>query len=184
MPSFEINGVVFIHIPKNAGISITRWFAKHFKIKPTQTGYIHPETSMIKIPFDETFAVVRNPWDRTVSLWSFWNKMNRMDISFDEFVRNIHTYKFHEGAWFTLDQSQKTWIPDGVTYLLKFETLEEDFKLIQEKFGCFEPLEHENTSEHDEYEKYYTQETWDIVAEVFKDDIEEFGYKNTFPVYN
>lgn len=42
----------------------------------------------------------------------------------------------------------------------------------------------ENTSEHDEYEKYYTQETWDIVAEVFKDDIEEFGYKNTFPVYN
>ena len=178
MPSTEVNGLVFIHIPKTAGCSITKWLTTHFNTKPTLSKCMHPSTSMINIPFDETFAVVRNPWDRTVSLWAFWNKIKKTNVSFDEFVRNIRDYKFNERSWFTLDQPQKVWIPNGVTYLLKFETLEEDFKVIQEKLGCFEPLSHINSSEHDDYKTYYIKETWDIVADVFKDDIEEFGYTN------
>jgi hypothetical protein len=152
--------------------------ATQIKVKPTLFGCIHPSTSMIKTPFNETFTVVRNPWDRVVSLWAFWNKTNRMNTPFDTFVRNLHTYKFNEQSWFTFDQPQKAWFPNGVTYLLKFETLEEDFKVIQGKLGCNEPLPKINTTEHDDYRTYYTQETWDIVANVFKDDIEEFGYTN------
>ena len=178
MPSVEVNGLVFIHIPKNAGCSITKWLATHFSSKPTLSKCMHPSTSMIEVPFYEIFVVVRNPWDRVVSLWAFWNKNNRTNIPFDTFVRNLHTYKFNEKAWFTFDQSQKAWFPNGVTYLLKFETLEEDFKVIQEKLGCHEPLPKINTSEHDDYRTYYTPETWDIVSNVFKDDIEEFGYTN------
>jgi hypothetical protein len=178
MPSIEINGLVFIHIPKTAGVSITNWLATHFKVKHNLSNYIHPSTTMITNSFNETFAVVRNPWDRTVSLWAFYNKIKKTNIPFDEFVKNLHTYKLNIYSWFTFDQPQKAWIPHGVTYLLKFETLEEDFKVIQEKLGCFEPLEHLNSSEHGDYRTYYTPETWDIVSEVFKDDIEEFGYTN------
>jgi hypothetical protein len=139
---------------------------------------MHPSTEMITNLTSETFAVVRNPWDRIVSLWAFWNKIKKTYVPFDTFVRNLNNYKFAEESWFTFDQPQKAWIPNGVTYLLKFETLEEDFKVIQEKLGCHEPLPRLNTSEHDDYHTYYTPETWDIVANVFKDDIEEFGYTN------
>jgi hypothetical protein len=104
--------------------------------------------------------------------------MKNSDIPFDTFVRNLGTYKFSEESWFTFDQAQKAWFPNGVTYLLKFETLEEDFKVIQEKLGCNEPLQRLHKTEHDDYHTYYTPETWNIVAELFKDDIETFGYKD------
>jgi hypothetical protein len=110
------------------------------------------------------------------SLWAFWNKLKKADVPFDAFVRNLHTYKFNENSWFTFDQPQKAWIPDGVTYLLKFETLEQDFVQIQTLLGCTDPLPRVNTSQHDDYHTYYTDETRDIVARVFKDDIEAFGY--------
>lgn len=100
----------------------------------------------------------------------------KQNVPFDDFVRNLHEYKFQETSWFTFDQPQKAWIPNGVTYLLKFETLEDDFKVIQKKFNCFEPLLSMNMTEHEDYRTYYTQETQDIVADVFKDDIEAFNY--------
>jgi hypothetical protein len=124
----------------------------------------------------QTFAVVRNPWDRVVSLWAFWNKLKKEDVLFDAFVRNLQSYKFSENSWFTFDQPQKAWIPDGVTYLLKFETLEQDFVQIQNFYECTDPLPKVNVSQHEDYHTYYTDETRDIVAQVFKDDIEAFGY--------
>jgi hypothetical protein len=170
---------VFIHIPKTAGTSISFWFKKNIH-DVIFRNTVHVSLSNIKYSYDFSICVVRNPWDRIVSLWAFWNKLKKENIPFDFFVRNLHTYIFNEHAWFTFDTPQKAWVPNGVTYLLKFETLEDDFKVIQEKFNCFEPLPCVNTSEHDDYKKYYTQETWDIVSDVFKDDVEEFGYKNTF----
>lgn len=167
---------MFIHIPKNAGYSISRWLINNFTGKYLDTGCIHPSTSMIKQKFEESFAVVRNPWDRTVSLWAFWNKIKKTEITFDYFVRNLHTFKFNEISWFTLDKPQKTWIPEGVTYLLKFETLEDDFKIIQNRLGCHDPLLKINQSQHDDYKSYYTSETWNMVSEIFREDIESFGY--------
>ena len=175
-----LDEMTFIHIPKTGGISITNWFIKNFasKIKSNMSNIRHPSTEMTDLKTPETFTVVRNPWDRVVSLWAFWNKIKKQDVPFDDFVRNLHNYKFHEAAWFTFDQPQKAWIPNGVTYLLKFETLDEDFKLIQEKFNCTEPLCHINSTKHAYYKTYYTLETWNIVSEIFKDDIETFGYEN------
>jgi hypothetical protein len=99
----------------------------------------------------ETLAVVRNPWDRIVSLWAFWNKLKKDDVPFDTFVRNLSTYKFQDNSWFTFDQPQKAWIPNGVTYLLKFETLDQDFVQIQNIYGCTDPLPKINESVHDDY---------------------------------
>jgi hypothetical protein len=177
----SINELTFIHVPKTAGASITTWFVSNFrslKRHDMKIHTLHPSTEMFENLTSETFAVVRNPWDRVVSLWAFWKKIKKTDVPFDTFVRNLGNYKFAEQSWFTFDQPQKAWFPNGVTHLLKFETLEEDFKVIQEKLGCNEPLPRLNTSEHDDYHTYYTPETWDIVANVFKDDIEEFGYTN------
>jgi len=170
--------LTFVHIPKNSGTSIIQWLEKNFNepIARNGTGYLHPSLPMLGAT-EETFAVVRNPWDRIVSLWSFWSQFEgNQNITFETFVRNLKSYKFEETAWFTFDQPQKAWIPDGVTHLLRFETLENDFKVIQERLGCSEPLPHINDTLRDDYHTYYTDETRDIVAQVFKDDIEAYGF--------
>jgi len=158
----------FVHIPKTAGTSIRVWLNKIVHSS------VHRNAHML-VP-TETFAVVRNPWDRIVSLWLQYNSLKKTDIPFDTFVRNLSSYKFHERSWFNFAQPQKEWIPDGVTYLLRFETLEQDFAQIQKIYGCTDSLPKINTSQHDDYHTYYTDETRDIVAQVFKDDIEAFGY--------
>lgn len=160
--------LTFVHIPKTGGTSVRAWLSKN------TPRYIHPSLPMMTP--QETFAVVRNPWDRVVSLWAFWNKLKKADVPFDDFVRNLQSYKFREDSWFTFDQPQKAWIPDGVTYLLKFETLDQDFVQIQTLLGCTDPLPKVNTSQHEDYHTYYTDETRDIVSQVFKDDIEAFNY--------
>jgi len=135
--------LTFVHIPKTGGMSIRSWLMR--KTPP----YIHPSLPMMTP--QETLAVVRNPWDRIVSLWAFWNKLKKDDVPFDTFVRNLSTYKFQDNSWFTFDQPQKAWIPNGVTYLLKFETLDQDFVQIQNIYECTDPLPKINESVHDDY---------------------------------
>ena len=160
--------LTFVHIPKTGGMSVRMWLSKN------TPRYIHPSLPMITP--QQTCAVVRNPWDRVVSLWAFWNKLKKANIPFDNFVRNLSSFKFNDVSWFTFDQPQKAWIPNGVTYLLRFETLDRDFVQIQNLFGCTDPLPKINASDHADYHTYYTDETRDIVARVFKDDIDTFGY--------
>jgi len=179
MPALTVNGLTFVHIPKTAGKSVTRWIHDNFrdKLYCPDLAYTHPKLSMIDNVGTDTFAIVRNPWDRIVSLWAFWTGcVIHPDVPFDTFVRNLDKYTFADWAWFTFAEPQKGWIPEGVTHLLKFETLEEDFRVIQERLGCFEPLPCVNASVRSNFRQYYTDETRDIIAQVFKDDIEAFGY--------
>jgi hypothetical protein len=174
MVCMKVKDCVFIHIPKTAGSSITQWIKENTSYREYFEYPVHAKLSNIKDSYEFSFCVVRNPWDRVVSLWAFWNEVKNTHVSFDTFVYNLNTYKFSED--FTFDQPQKEWIPDGVTHLLKFETIVQDFVQIQDLFGSSVPLLNINASEHTEYHTYYTQETWDIVATIFKHDIEAFGY--------
>ena len=38
-------------------------------------------------------------------------------------------------------------------------------------------LAHSNASEHADYRTYYTKETRNIVAEIYRDDIDRFGFQ-------
>jgi Sulfotransferase family len=190
MTTYIVKGVTFVAIPKNASTSIGCWLHDNFlrQITYPKVGGIHASLPMIENATPITCAVVRNPWSRVVSAWAYEKKnpLKRFHQrgplkpelpSFDDFVRNLNKYSLIERAWFTWATPQKEWIPNGVTYLLRFETLEEDFKKIQNLFGCSAPLKLVNTSDHEDYRTYYTPETQAIVADIFKDDIELFGYE-------
>jgi hypothetical protein len=64
-----------------------------------------------------------------------------------------------------------------VTHLLRFENLEKDFKIIQDICQCYQPLGMINKTNHAHYRTYYNEETRQVVAEIFKEDIEAFGYE-------
>jgi hypothetical protein len=174
MPAFNDGKITFIHIPKTAGSSISRWCLKR------TDGIIlkdHIFLNEIENPAPITFTVVRNPWDRIVSMFVFIQKHMPQFLceEFNDFV--LHKIKIWSFGKHKLSTPQIRWIEPGVMYLFRFENLKEDFKIIQDIFQCYEPLPLANKTEHDHYRTYYNEETRQAVAEMFKEDIEAFGYE-------
>jgi hypothetical protein len=61
--------------------------------------------------------------------------------------------------------------------VIKLEEIDSKFHIIQDLLGCKEPFPTAlNASEHDHYSTYYTSETKEMVAEMFKEDFDHFGY--------
>lgn len=163
MPTFSDDSITFIHIPRTGGSSITEWFRDNTSyIKNT---YHHKFASEIYNPSSLIFTVVRNPWDRIVSIYSYLiNNIEVFTYNFDFFICNIFKTGKFDGK--KISTPQVRWIEPGVTHVLRFENLEEDFKIIQDILQCYEPLPLTNLTEHDHYRTYYTEETRQIVAEI------------------
>lgn len=182
MPTLSDDKMTFIHIPKTAGGSILIWYMKNIMhiTKVSEYKYTlkdHMFLTEIEKPAPITFAVIRNPWDRVVSMYTFI-KSHLHDLvlkDFNDFV--LYKIKIYFLGVHKLSTPQIRWIEPGVTHLLRFENLEEDFKIIQDIFQCYEPLPLINKTNHAHYRTYYNDETRQAVAEMFKDDIEAFGYE-------
>ena len=93
--------LIFIGICKTGSTSIVDTFKKKYKI----TGKAHSiknftyklDSTITKITEDDfnnykLFTVIRNPYDRIVSLWLWGQKIYR--VSFKEFVNNIYNNKY------------------------------------------------------------------------------------------
>jgi len=200
--------MTFIHIPKCAGNSITIWMKKNLNAKITK-GKQHATVYQTKVgtkhklgPIKDlgfTFCIVRNPYDYLVSWYEFRRRLciqyieyleknpglvdsrkkrfnlqghkQRLDrlnnIGFEEWVKSHHIKQQHYWA-------------NDCDYVMKLENINEDFKIIQNKTGIFEPLPHNNAGgiRKKDYKSYYTkQETIDYVANKFSNDLTFYNYK-------
>jgi len=63
-----------------------------------------------------------------------------------------------------------------VNFVGRFENLEKDFQTVCIKIGVTASLPKINVSSHESYQKYYNDETIEIVNDVFKQDVFTFGY--------
>ena len=63
-----------------------------------------------------------------------------------------------------------------VDYVGSFEQLETDFNNIMQKLNLDVTLPHLNNTKHDNYQKYFTEKSKQRVAELWKPDIDAFGY--------
>ena len=176
----------FIHIPKTGGVSISQWLTRNVKgeyLLDKQHGGKHADQTRIakflklkQQPMGYTFCVVRNPWDRVVSAYHYYLRRKAIDknISFEDFLRGQWN-KSKGNIWGCATKQMHEYYYD-VDVILRFENLNEDFKVIQEFFGRDQSLSKNNTSNHKDFRTYYTPEMVDIVAKKHAKDIQLYNY--------
>ena len=188
--------VVFIHIPKNAGTSICNF------LQEKQTGIcvqpkIHSDINDIKNKFPQAyknyrkFAVVRNPYDRMVSWFSYLKESaenSDFDMSlmypteFSKWIEDPFKYwlpheklNIDENGKYSLHflEHQYTWVDETVT-ILKYENLKEE---LIDFLGEQVDLPIMNKSKRDEYIDYYNRKSLDIVYNRYEEDFKKYNYK-------
>ena len=145
------------------------------------------------------FTFVRNPWDLAVSHYFYRNKVLKkcLDTGCDDWVIKFfeESYKsigFNE--WIKKIEGKLTYINDKVSiqndmlvdesencivdFVGRYENLQSDFEFIRSKLGykCDELLL-KNESHHSHYSDYYTDESADIIRNIYAEDINLFGYE-------
>ena len=177
------NNLTFVHIPKNGGSSVVKWLRDNFE---TDIIKGHPSLDMIKTEWNvsKSFAIVRNPWARIVSAYFYlqqygfyWDLNNIHTVedfpTFDSFVQSLD---YNMNTWNTVSTNQHEWLSSDDTIILRAESLNTDFKQIQNILDCDVPLPYINTSEHRDYKEYYNSSQVEHIRQVFKKDIDMFGY--------
>lgn len=178
---------IFIHINKTGGTSIAK------AIGLPQKRHLHVKEVISIIGEKEfntafVFSVVRNPFDKVVSHYKYRVKTNQTNmannhISFKDWVK--YTYGNEKKSFYynnpKMFASQSDWLKDSngiirVNNILKFETLNSDYKNIAKFLGLQNELLHLNATKKESYSKYYDKETIEIVRNWFKEDIERFSY--------
>lgn len=146
-----------------------------------------------EIPQDYfVFTFVRNPWDRILSYYMFRNEprnSRRLSIhpeeriiTFKEWLNRLDEFKKYRRinpAFKIAIQPQMDTINDYPNFIGKYENLEEDLKFICQKINReYKTFKNVNptTKKKKHYSEYYDDETKDLVADLYKKDIEYFGY--------
>jgi len=178
------NKLIFIHMYKVAGISITNVF-KPLRIIPIGNKHFRCKR-LLKMVGPEIwndyfkFTFVRNPWDRLVSAYHFISKRrNFLKLSFTDWIikqnNNDHSLPTNLNC-----QLNKLMIDDemSVDFIGKIEEIEKDMDAIAKKRNLhLNPVPHKHYNNHKHYSYYYTNKTRDIVSKWHKSDIEYFEYE-------
>ena len=198
----------FIHIPKTAGQSLTQWIRHHDK--NTVLFDMHASASDLLskgVHLGETFTIIRNPYDRVVSTFSYYQAnaliqvdQKRIELTTDEEIAQwekqraeavrAQTYftslTFEEWLLECIDDNRKFWVVDNslvdytkhVNTVFRYETLDKDFKIMEDWFYTRLDFPEINISRMDDYRHYYKSEkTKQFVYDFFRKDFEQFDYK-------
>lgn len=187
---------LFVHIPKCAGVSFSN--ALFGYIGPGHLTLRNYEVLLTKKEYDSCFkfSIVRNPWDRLHSAYSFLmhggiaenDHQFREDVlskytSFEQFVISglsdsevLKYYHFLPQEHYLRNYRGRI----GVDYVGRFERLSDDFNVIANKLGLKCDLEHTNKTKHQlmtSYRDAYTVKMKERVRQVYGHDINLLGYK-------
>ena len=178
--------LAFVHINKTGGTSI----AKALDLQPK----CHLTVSEMQARLSAErwlralkFAFVRNPWDRAVSHYEYRVQTNQTSLggrplTFDQWLRRVYVERdpqFYDQP--KMFQPQSEWLKDAsgkmaVDFVGRFEDFGRQFALLTERLGIEARLPHLNGTRRDNYQRYYSPELVQIVADQFSEDIERFGY--------
>ncbi len=196
---------IFIHIPKNAGTSMGSTLG--FK------GTSHATADQVKKKLSRKqfesyfiFTIVRNPWDRFLSLYNYarleesyyhsainpkkavHGKHLDYDILKNASLKDcarllIKGQLRHDLTWNHWEQQYNWVFDDGgnrlVNYIGRFEDLKKSYEEITIKTGIPSstiPMINKSQEYKKAYQEYYDIETREIIADYYRKDIEVFKY--------
>ncbi len=134
------------------------------------------------------FTIVRNPWDRILSMYLFRKKVGYLETnwSFSDYVNRLYKanettkeFKFHGyrygAADYLIDENSNIIVDSIIKYEDRAAGLAKVSKAIQlEGMGSIK-VQQANSSKKC-YQDYYNPETKSMVAELYVKDIDLFGY--------
>lgn len=181
---------IFVHIPKCGGSTVIRHFQKFWKVTTEHMFMSEIDKMVDDLDSYYKFTVIRNPWERMASLWSYYQKpdLNRIRKEFkDEY--NIDSFKNLIYMLPTLksEYKNKTTFASMNEYLGDYEydniiplgNLSKELKDLSEVLvNSKKRVQIINSStKTDEIMLEYTPKMIDIVSQVYSDDIERFKFK-------
>ena len=178
--------LAFLHIQKTGGKSIRKVLQETFP-----TAYVGKKKAarLWHIPAKQAytrwnclhdyycFAFVRNPWDRLVSWYHFMRqteskrRRRAKELDFPEWLQTYGIGNLPTQADMLCKNGKVM-----VDFVGRFESLQEDFDKIGDKFEFNAALPHINVSSHKDYHDYYTMPLQRLVAKRYERDCELFGY--------
>ena len=183
---FYIPGeVLFVRVPRTASLAISDALTRKY-VRPENDVFagLHEHAFGRELRArltEETYAscapfmVVRNSWERLVSLYRWLRKHDMRNVK----RRQVDWPYPKFGKWLLTNPAspymnhallQSTWHTDGVE-IFRYEDLEE----ASNRYGI--SLEVTNNLSPCVWRDYYTSETKDLVYRVHKPDIMEFGFE-------
>ena len=195
----EEHKAIFIHIPKNAGSTVKNLLVGDDLFNKLKRPWRHRRHKDVNNKDYRKFAIVRNPYERMVSMYAYlngfltgndllntyqWdNKSESYKIAetmklnvdgFKEFVKDPTGEGWGDAWRLRLLNKQCYWVDKTVT-ILKYENLEDE---LSEFFGEKIDLQIINKTIHDDFSVYYDEESLDIVYNRYKEDFKRFNYDN------
>jgi len=201
---------LFVHINKSGGGVITNHMSNNGNVEIT--GKHRSLTKMLQCAKQlcnkginelTVFTVVRNPWERMLSMYLFYHSSNynspeffsgnlEIDNDFNNWIKWIYSKDFplsriHSDVniFKYCFSNQLNWISksNGELYdnvkILRFENLHNELHELftnEMKFKNINLEKKIHPTKHNHYSTYYTNETRDLVAKHYARDIEYFGY--------
>jgi len=185
---FHKPNVIFIGHNKNATTNVHRtlgtWWSKDGPQQKGLLGLPDPEINADmpaseyrkRYPKHFIFTIVRNPYDRVLSLFTYRHR------------HNPETYPTFEGL--VKDQKRHMILPTQVSiinkneacdFIARFENLDMDMKkvgkIIGIKWSWPYSKTHSNRTSHGHYSEYYTEDMKDIVTDLYREDLKRFNYE-------
>lgn len=194
---------LFIHIPKTGGRSVLSALGDKFTVQHRTIVDVQDTDRTLLGPTVTKFTVIRNPWDRAVSMWMFFGHMGLLKtaISFRDWLarkKNFPDLRPRLSQWSHLIKRDGTC---PINNFLRFENLAADFASIASTIGIAAALPHigereksmvvrianirySNSSEVDTmraavadyHNAYTTQALIDTVSASESEVISRFGY--------
>jgi hypothetical protein len=197
---------IFVHIRKAAGSSIRDTLEPLSLVKPTdnwskiKSRFLRTEKDYKKYAFRQhdninvaqrlmppelfesyfKFAFVRNPWDRLVSEYEFIRRRPDHGRHSKVMKMGFEKYIVYQSKRFDAHQINMLADKNGnllMDFIGKFENLHDDWNRVTDKLGIEnKELTHRKKAGIKDYNSYYTDESRALVSELWKRDIEAFGY--------
>lgn len=203
---YNINSkkILFIHIPKNAGGSLSMILQPYYSQEGSKGIAGHPDYHEVVLtkgnPYiktiDLTLAIIRNPYERVYSWYHYIRNSNDHGhlreqekfkaLDFKESVKWLRenteelTTSFYspEGSKLVIKQQYEYLVGAPNLVLLRLEHIKEDFDKFCKQLNIEATFDtHFRKSHNSDYQSEYDEPTKQMVYEMYKEDFKRYDYE-------